>query len=71
MDLREKIRFLGFVILITGIAFIALSLSISLDKSILLLITDFNAVGGIGAFLGLMGTMLVIISLIIPEYWMK
>ena len=71
MDLREKIRFLGFVILITGIVFIMLSISVCLDKSLLTLITDFSAIGGIGAFLSLLGTMLAVISVIIPEYWMK
>ena len=71
MELREKIRFLGFVIFITGIVFIVLSLIVSLDKSLFTLITDFSAIGGIGSFLSVMGSVLALISVIIPEYWMK
>ncbi|MDX9701416.1 MAG: hypothetical protein RBU23_00075 [Candidatus Auribacterota bacterium] len=72
MGLREKIRMLGIVIITIGLLCIPIGLAFSSETSSLFArLTDADSVGGLGAYFSAFGVMLLIISCILPDAWVK
>jgi len=67
MDLIEKIRFLGILILSGGVISIPVGMAISSEGGLIRNITNVSSLAGIGAYCMLFGCMLAFISFILPK----
>jgi|GEM_PF-2230438 len=67
MDLIEKIRFLGILILCAGLICIPVGMAISSEGTLIQNITNVSSLAGMGAYCMLLGFVLAFISFILPK----